>query len=75
MFRDPSFYKTLRTEILPVLATYPLVRIWHEGCSTGEEVYSMAILLDEANLLHKALLYATDINSNVLQKGMAVFFP
>lgn len=75
MFRDPSFYRTLRTQILPVLATYPLIRIWHAGCSTGEEVYSMAILLDEANLLHKSLLYATDINPNVLQKGMAGIFP
>lgn len=75
MFRDPSFYKTLRTEILPVLATYPLVRIWHAGCSTGEEAYSMAILLKEANLLNKSLLYATDINSDVLQKGMEGIFP
>ncbi len=75
MFRDSSFYKTLRTEILPVLGTYPLIRIWHAGCSTGEEVYSMAILLEEANLLHKSLLYATDINPNVLQKGMAGIFP
>ncbi len=75
MFRDPSFYKALRTDILPVLATYPLIRIWHAGCSTGEEVYSMAILLQEANLLHKSLLYATDINANVLHKGMAGIFP
>jgi len=75
MFRDPAFYKTLRTEILPLLATYPLIRIWHAGCSTGEEVYSMAILLKEANLLHKSLLYATDINPEVLQKGMEGIFP
>jgi len=75
MFRDPLFYKTIRTEILPVLATYPLIRIWHAGCSTGEEVYSMAILLKEANLLHKSLLYATDINPDVLQTGMNGIFP
>lgn len=75
MFRDPSFYKTLRKEILPILATYPLIRIWHAGCSTGEEVYSMAILLEEANLLHKSLIYATDINPSVLEKGMAGIFP
>ena len=75
MFRDPSFYKTLRTEVLPVLATYPLIRIWHAGCSTGEEVYSMAILLQEANLLQKSLLYATDINPDVLEKAKAGIFP
>jgi chemotaxis protein methyltransferase CheR len=75
MFRDPDFYKALRTQILPVLATYPLIRIWHAGCSTGEEVYSMAIVLKEANLLHKSLLYATDINPDVLQKGMDGIFP
>lgn len=75
MFRDPSFYKALRTEILPVLATYPFIRIWHAGCSTGEEVYSMAILLKEADLLQKSLLYATDINPDVLEKGMNGIFP
>jgi chemotaxis protein methyltransferase CheR len=75
MFRDTTFYKTLRTEVLPVLATYPLIRIWHAGCSTGEEVYSMAILLQEANLLHKSLLYATDINPDVLEKAKTGIFP
>lgn len=75
MFRDPSFYKYLRSEILPILSTYPLIRIWHAGCSTGEEVYSMAILLEEANLLHKSLLYATDINPNVIKKGITGIFP
>ncbi len=67
MFRDPPFYKLLREEVLPVLATYPFIRIWHAGCSTGEEVYSMAILLHEANLLHKSLIYATDVNPGVLE--------
>ena len=62
MFRDANFYKTLRYDVLPLLATWPLIRIWHAGCSTGEEVYSMAILLHETNLLSKSLLYATDIN-------------
>jgi chemotaxis protein methyltransferase CheR len=61
--------------VLPLLATYPLIRIWHAGCSTGEEVYSMAILLKEANLLHKSLLYATDINPDVLGKAKAGIFP
>lgn len=75
MFRNPSFYETIRTKILPVLATYPLIRIWHAGCSTGEEVYSMTIILQEANLLHKSLLYATDINPDRLQKGMDGIFP
>lgn len=69
MFRDPGFYRVLREKVIPILATYPLIRIWHAGCSTGEEVYSMAILLQEANLLHKSLLYATDINPLVLEKA------
>jgi chemotaxis protein methyltransferase CheR len=75
MFRDPTFYKSLRTEVLRVLATYPLIRIWHAGCSTGEEVYSLAILLKEANLLHKSLLYATDINPDVLERAKKGIFP
>jgi chemotaxis protein methyltransferase CheR len=75
MFRDPSFYQVLRKEVLPKLATYPFIRIWHAGCSTGEEVYSMAILLQEAKLLKKALLYATDINPDVLERAKAGIFP
>lgn len=75
MFRDPSFYNALRNEVLPVLATYPLIRIWHAGCSTGEEVYSMAILLHEANLLQKSLLYATDLNPDVLERAKEGVFP
>lgn len=75
MFRDPLFYRALREHILPVLGTYPFIRIWHAGCSTGEEVYSMAILLKEANLLHKSLLYATDINAEVLEKARKGIFP
>jgi chemotaxis protein methyltransferase CheR len=75
MFRDPSFYLALRTAVLPVLATYPLIRIWLAGCSTGEEVYSVAIILKEANLLHKSLLYATDINPDVLEKAKEGIFP
>ena len=75
MFRDPSFYTVLRQEIIPVLATKPFIRIWHAGCSTGEEVYSMAILLHEANLLHKSLLYATDINPLVLSSAKSGVFP
>lgn len=75
MFRDPSFYQVLRKEVLPTLATYPFIRIWHAGCSTGEEVYSMAILLQEMNLLKKAILYATDLNPDVLEKAKAGIFP
>jgi chemotaxis protein methyltransferase CheR len=75
MFRDPSFYKSLRDDILPVLGTKPFIRIWHAGCSTGEEVYSMAILLKEANLLRKSLLYATDLNPTVLEKVRKGIFP
>ena len=75
MFRDPSLYKLLREKVLPILATHPLIRIWHAGCATGEEVYSMAILLHEANLLHKSLLYATDINPSVIENIQQGIFP
>lgn len=75
MFRDPSFYKTLRTEVLQTISAKPFIRIWHAGCSTGEEVYSMAILLKEMNLLQKSLLYATDLNPSVLEKARTGFFP
>ena len=75
MFRDPALYKLLREKVLPILATHPLIRIWHAGCATGEEVYSMAILLHEANLLHKSLLYATDINPSVIENIQQGIFP
>jgi chemotaxis protein methyltransferase CheR len=75
MFRDPHFYKVLRTEVIPQLATKPFIRVWHAGCATGEEVYSMAIMLQEHNLLHKSLLYATDINSEVLDTAKKGVFP
>ncbi len=75
MFRDSSFYAALREHVLPVLRTYPLVRIWHAGCSTGEEVYSMAIFLEEMNMLDKCLLYATDLNPSVLETARNGVFP
>ncbi|RVU00366.1 protein-glutamate O-methyltransferase CheR [Mucilaginibacter limnophilus] len=75
MFRDAGFFKTLKEEVLPVLATYPFIRIWHAGCSTGEEVYSTAIFLKEANLLHKSLLYATDLNPAVVSRAAKGMFP
>lgn len=75
MFRDPGFYTDLRTKILPALASYPIIKIWHAGCSTGEEVYSMAILLQEANLLNRTRIYATDINPANLEKARQGIIP
>lgn len=75
MFRDPLFYRSLREDVIRNLAAKPFIRIWHAGCSTGEEVYSMAILLQEANLLQRSLLYATDINPSVLEKARKGVFP
>ena len=75
MFRDPEFYKTLRNDILPRLGTYPFIRIWIAGCSTGEEAYSVAIFLKELGLLHKSLIYATDINSAVLENAAQSMIP
>jgi chemotaxis protein methyltransferase CheR len=69
MFRDPGFYKSLRKNVIGRLATYPFIKIWIAGCSTGEEVYSMAILLREEGLLERAVIYATDINQAALQKA------
>ena len=75
MFRDPSFYLAFRRKVVPMLRTYPFVRIWHAGCSTGEEVYSMAILLQEEKLLDRCRIYATDINEAVLQRAKDGIFP
>lgn len=74
MFRDPSFFKSLQETVFPQLATYPFIKIWHAGCSTGEEVYSMAILLREAGLLERTKLYATDINPMALNKARQGIF-
>jgi chemotaxis protein methyltransferase CheR len=75
MFRDPGFYQTFREHVVPLLRTYPFIRIWHAGCSTGEEVYSMAILLREEGLYDRSRIYATDINEVVLQRAKAGIFP
>jgi chemotaxis protein methyltransferase CheR len=75
MFRDPGFYREFRTLVVPLLRTYPFIRIWHAGCSTGEEVYSAAIVLEEEGLLDRARIYATDINNVVLQQARAGIFP
>lgn len=71
MFRDPTYFRALRETVVPVLRTYPSLKIWVAGCSTGEEVYSLAILLREEGLLERTLIYATDINANALQKAEA----
>lgn len=69
MFRDPAVYRSLRNHVVPILKTYPTLRIWHAGCSTGEEVYSMAILLEEEGLLGRTQIYATDINEAALRQA------
>jgi chemotaxis protein methyltransferase CheR len=75
MFRDPTFYVAIRQKVVPLLRTYPFIRIWHAGCSTGEEVYSMAILLEEEGLYDRARIYATDINEVVVHRARAGIFP
>src|SRR5688500_2508884 len=75
MFRDPSFYLTFRKKVVPLLRTYPTVQIWVAGCSTGEEVYSLAILLQEERLYARCLIYATDISPAVLRKARDGIFP
>ena len=75
MFRDPQFYRAIRETVVPILKTYPHIKIWHAGCSTGEEVYSMAILLKEEGLLDRALIYATDVNEVVLEKAKEGIYP
>ncbi|MBP1995646.1 CheR family methyltransferase [Paenibacillus eucommiae] len=67
MFRDPHFFSELRDKVIPILKTYPFVKIWHAGCATGEEVYSMAILLKEEGFYNRVQIYATDINPESLQ--------
>ena len=66
MFRDPGFFRALRERVVPILRTYPYARVWNAGCSTGEETYSLAIMLAEAGLLDRVRIYATDMNDDVL---------
>src|SRR5215210_3651076 len=75
MFRDPTFYKAFRTAVVPLLRTYPFVRIWNAGCSTGEETFSLAILLREEGLYDRTRIYATDINDSVLERARSGVFP
>jgi chemotaxis protein methyltransferase CheR len=74
MFRDPSYFRMIRDKIIPILKTYPSLKIWIAGCSTGEEAYSMAILLKEEGLLDRTIIYATDINPVSLKTAIAGIF-
>jgi chemotaxis protein methyltransferase CheR len=71
LFRDPLYFLALRRQVVPLLRTYPSLKVWVAGCSTGEEVYSLAILLKEEGLLDRTLIYATDINPHTLQQAAA----
>lgn len=75
MFRDPGFFRLFREKVVPVLRTYPFIRIWIAGCSTGEEVYSLAILLREEGLAERCRLYATDVSDRVIADARAGVFP
>lgn len=75
MFRDPSFYLAFRREVVPVLKTRPILKVWHAGCATGEEAYSLAILLKEEGLYDRARIYATDFNANALHTAQEGIYP
>jgi len=75
MFRDPDYFMAIREQVAPLLSTYPSLKIWIAGCSTGEEVYSMAILLKEEGLLERSIIYATDINPESLEAARRGVFP
>ncbi len=75
MFRDPEVYAQLRTQVVPYLATYPFIKVWHAGCATGEEVYSLAILLAEEGILERTTIYATDFNETALHTAREGIYP
>lgn len=75
MFRDPQFFLTFRQKVVPILSTYPYIKVWNAGCATGEEVFSLAIVLKEENLLNRTQIYATDFNKNVLDVARKGIFP
>jgi chemotaxis protein methyltransferase CheR len=75
MYRDPGFYKALREEVIPILKTYPFIKIWHAGCASGEEVYSMAIMLKEEGLYQKTQIYATDFNPVIIKQARDGIYP
>ena len=74
MFRDQDFYRSLRENVIPVLKTYPFIKIWHAGCATGEEAYSMAIILSEEGLYERTTIYATDFNQHALNRAKEGIF-
>ncbi|USE37550.1 protein-glutamate O-methyltransferase CheR [Endozoicomonas sp. SCSIO W0465] len=75
MFRDPDVFQVLREEVIPVLKTYPFIKIWHAGCASGQEVYSMAILLEEEGILDRCQIYATDFNDDALKLAKKGIYP
>ncbi|MCG8636346.1 MAG: protein-glutamate O-methyltransferase CheR [Desulfobacterales bacterium] len=75
MFRDPWFYKKIREELIPRLKTYSFIKVWHAGCSAGQEVYSMSILLEEENMKKRSQIYATDFNELILEKAKSGIYP
>jgi chemotaxis protein methyltransferase CheR len=75
MFRDPTFYVAFREKVIPLLRTYPFIRLWNAGCSTGEETYSLSILFQEEGLGERVRIYATDINAGVVEHAKAGAFP
>jgi chemotaxis protein methyltransferase CheR len=75
MFRDPSFYRAFREKVIPLLRTYPYIRLWNAGCATGEETVSLAIVLEEEGLLDRTRIYATDFNAGVVERARAAEFP
>src|ERR1035437_1446314 len=74
MFRDPDFYRSLRENVLPILKTYPFIKIWHAGCASGEEAYSMAIIMQEEGLYDRTTIYATDFNQQALNRAKEGIF-
>ncbi|MEA2493164.1 MAG: chemotaxis protein methyltransferase CheR, partial [Thermoleophilaceae bacterium] len=75
MFRDPTFYRAFREKVVPLLRTYPFIRLWNAGCATGEETLSLAIVLEEEGLLERTRIYATDFNSGVVDRARRGEFP
>lgn len=75
MFRDPAFYAAIRERVIPYLKTYPFVRIWHAGCATGEEVYSLAIVLQEEDFYDRTTIFATDVNEQALHHAREAIYP
>jgi chemotaxis protein methyltransferase CheR len=75
MFRDPTFYRAFREKVVPLMRTYPFIRLWNAGCATGEETFSLAIVLQEEGLLDRTRIYATDFNSGVIDRARAGEYP